>query len=374
MKLAQFINDHLEEILIEWDSFAQTLRPAATEMSLLELRDHGKQILQQIARDIDRDQGDAQQSEKVKVNSPDEIDTDTAAASHGEERHDSGFTLLQLTAEYRALRASVLRLWMPRITTITEQTTNEMVRFNEAIDLALAESACTFSEKNAQVRDTFLAILGHDLRNPLATMSVAGDYLSRSEVGTDGTQQMGARVKRSTATMAKMVGDLLEYARTQLGGKLPITPHLADINEICQAALADAKAAHPTCTFQLESFGELLDDFDSPRLQQVFSNLLNNAAQYRSKNSPVTMIARGEPEAITVQVCNFGPVIPMQSREDIFNPLFQLYGEARPSTSVGLGLFIAREITVAHGGTITLESNASSGTTFSVRFPRTQTL
>lgn len=374
MNLAQFINDHLEEILIDWDSFAQTLRPAATEMSIVELRDHGKQILQQIARDIAIEQSATQHSERAKDNSPDEIDTETAAASHGEERHDSGFTLLQLTAEYRALRASVLRLWMPRITTITKQTTHEMVRFNEAIDQALAESACTFSEKNAQVRDTFLAILGHDLRNPLATMSVAGDYLTRPEVGTDSTQQMGSRIKRSTATMSKMVGDLLEYARTQLGGKLPITLHLADIKEICLAALADAQAAHPTCAFELESFGELLDDFDSPRLQQVFSNLLNNAAQYRTKNSLVTIIARGEPEVIMVQVCNFGPVIPMESIEDIFNPLVQLYGEAGPSTSVGLGLFIAREITVAHGGTITVESKASSGTTFTVRFPRTQAL
>ncbi len=374
MKLAQFIRDHIEEILIDWDSFAQTLRPAATELSIAELRDHGKQILQEIARDIGTDQSAAQQSEKAQVNSPEEIDTDTAAASHGEARHDSGFTLLQLTAEYRALRASVLRLWMPRITKITARTTNEMVRFNEAIDQALAESACMFSEKNAQVRDTFLAILGHDLRNPLATMSLAGDYLTRPEVGTDSTQQMGARVKRSAATMTTMVGDLLEYARTQLGGKLPITPHLADIKEICLAALADAKAAHPKCTFELESFGELLDDFDSARLQQVFSNLLNNAAQYRSNNSPVTLIARGEPEAIMVQVNNFGPVIPVESIEDIFNPLVQLHGEAGPSTNVGLGLFIAREITVAHGGTIAVESNASSGTTFTVRFPRTHAL
>jgi K+-sensing histidine kinase KdpD len=250
-----------------------------------------------------------------------------------------------------------------------------MVRFNEAIDQALAESACTFSEKNAQVRDTFLAILGHDLRSPLSTMSVAGDYLTRPEVGTESTQQMGSRVKRSSATMTKMVSDLLEYARTQLSGKLPITPHLADIKEICLAALADAKAAHPTCTFEMESSGELLDDFDSPRLQQVFSNLLNNAAQYRTKNSSVTLVARGEPKSIMVQVCNFGPVIPKESIKDIFNPLVQLYGgEAAPSTSVGLGLFIAREITVAHGGTITVESNASSGTTFTVRFPRTQAL
>jgi signal transduction histidine kinase len=170
--------------------------------------------------------------------------------------------------------------------------------------------------------------------------------------------------------MTTMVGDLLEYARTQLGGKLPITRHLADIEEICISALADAKAAHPNCTFELETSGDLLDDFDGPRLQQVLSNLLNNAAKFRSNDSPVTIIARGELKATIVQVRNFGPVVPVESIEDIFNPLVQLHGETGPSTSIGLGLFIAREITVAHGGSIAVESNASSGTTFTVKFPR----
>jgi signal transduction histidine kinase len=222
------------------------------------------------------------------------------------------------------------------------------------------------------VRDTFLAILGHDLRNPLATMTMAGDYLSRPEIGTDSTQQMGARVKRSAATMTTMVGDLLEFARTQLGGTLPVNRHLADIQEICLSALADAKAAHPDCTFELSTSGELLDDFDAPRIQQVFSNLLSNAAQYRTKDCPVKILASGETDAITVEVKNLGPVIPAESLKDIFNPLVRLHGEDGSPNSLGLGLFIAREITVAHGGTITVESSADAGTVFTVRFPRTK--
>jgi len=373
MRLAQFITTHIEEILADWDRFAETLRPAASELSIAGLRDHGRGVLLEIADHMEKEGGVKRQAEKAQADPP-QIDTGSAAAAHGEARHGSGFTLLQLTAEYRALRASVLSLWMPRIGNFTEQRGKELVRFNAAIDQAMAESACTFSEKNAQVRDTFLAILGHDLRSPLATVSMAGEYLTRPGVGTETTLHTGARVKRSAATMTRMVGDLLEYARTQLGGKLPITPHLADIREICLAALADAQAAHANCRFEFEAMGELCDDFDGLRVQQALSNLLHNAAQYRAKNTAVSLVARGEADAIILQVRNFGRVIPVASREEIFKPLVQLHDEDGPATSLGLGLFIAREITVAHGGSIAVDSDASSGTVFTLKFPRDPSL
>ncbi|MEB0165245.1 HAMP domain-containing sensor histidine kinase, partial [Glaciimonas sp. CA11.2] len=252
--------------------------------------------------------------------------------------------------------------------------TYDMVRFNEAIDQALAESVTTYSDQETRTRDTFLAILGHDLRSPLATMAMAGDSLSRLREQKDSVRLIGARVVRSAATMNAMVNDLLEYARTQLGGKMPMVREEVNVKEICQAAMEDASAAHPDCKFTLDTAGDLIDCFDSDRLQQVFSNLLNNAAQYRTTEQPVTICATGEREAIIVTVKNLGPVIPTESLVAIFTPLVQLnvdgQGHSRPSTSLGLGLFIARQITEAHGGTITVESNESAGTVFTVKLPR----
>ena len=123
MKLAQFITAHIEEILTDWDLFAETLHPAAGELSVAALRDHGKGVLRQIARDMENEGSVEQQAEKALAGPP-AIDSSSAAAAHGEARHEHGFSLLQLTAEYRALRASVLRLWMPRITSFTEQRAN----------------------------------------------------------------------------------------------------------------------------------------------------------------------------------------------------------------------------------------------------------
>ncbi len=376
MKLSRFITSHIEEILVEWETFARTLQPAARYMSAVALRDHGTRILEQIAKEIDADESAKQVDEKSKGLAPDSTNSHSAAAKHGTERQETGFTMLQLISEYRAMRASVLRLWMPKLSKTSEEITRDVLRFNEAIDKALAESALTFSEEANRTRNTFLAVLGRDLRSPLATMTMAGSYLIRPGVGTDGTFVVGTRVKKSAATMSAMVNDLLEYARTQLGGKMPITRNLADMGAICQAALDDASAAHPDCVFELKTSGELLDDFDSPRLQQVFANLLNRAAQFRGGVNTVTIAAQGDPNAVTVQVKSHGPVIPPEILQTIFDPWVQLSKDAgqesQHAASFGLGLFISREITQAHGGTIEVDSSEASGTVFAVRFPKTR--
>lgn len=373
MKLSCFIIEQMETILAEWDSFARTQCPDPAGISAAELRDHAEEILNATARDIETAQSSRQQSEKSKGLEARPSDAVSAASIHGSQRQQIGFSMDQLIAEYRALRATVLRLWLKNISEVTDAASDDMVRFNESMDQALAESARTYAENRSRTRDTFLAILGHDLRSPLSTMALAGEYLTSPGVGTDQTQEVGARVKRSAATMTSMVNDLLEYSRTQLGSEMPIDKRPADVWDICQAAIHDASAAHPHCEFEMEVSGDTNGCFDSDRLQQLFTNLLNNAAQYRSKEHPVTIVVRGDRDEILVQVQNWGPVIPADALSAIFDPLVQLSRDGqegdRPSTSLGLGLFIARQVTQAHGGTITAQSSAGAGTVFSVRLP-----
>lgn len=169
-----------------------------------------------------------------------------------------------------------------------------------------------------------------------------------------------------------MVEDLIGYTRTQLGAGMPTVKHHADLKDICQAAIEDAGASHPDTAFELETEGHLRGEFDSVRLHQLFTNLLVNAAQYGGDDAPVRMVARASPEHIMIDVVNRGPVIPAESLESIFSPLLQLPGvadDARPRTSLGLGLFVAREIALAHGGGISATSN-DSGTVFTVSLPR----
>ena len=374
MRLSLFITQHIEGILVEWEAFARTQEPSAGHMSSLALRDHAKLILTTIAAEIQTAQTPSQQKEKSRGMAPEGVGQESAAATHGTLRQLSGFSLIQLTAEFRALRATVLRLWLPNISAVSDTTASDMVRFNEAIDQALAESVVTYSKRAGAARDTFLAILGHDLRSPLATVAMAGTYLSSAALDQSKTREIGKRVQRSVASMTSMVNDLLEYARVQLDGEIPIAAETMDLMEICQPALENARAVHPNCRFEFTATGDLRAAFDRHRMQQVLSNLLNNAAQYRGESAIVRTTAVGEADAVVVAVQNHGQLIPPEARQAIFDPMVRLPGDdggnGRSLRSIGLGLFIAREITEGHGGTLEVQSDAEHGTVFTVRIPR----
>ena len=373
MKLSSYINDNSEQILTAWDSFAKTLLPAAAGMTHQSLRDHAKQMLLAIAADIDTPQSETEGVEKSLGNSPNEFPS-SAASIHGTLREDSGFTLVQLTAEFRALRASVLRLWLAEITVFDKQVTEDIVRFNEAVDQALAESAVTFSDRASETRDRFLAILGHDLRTPLSAISMAGQLLTRLPNDASRNVVTGQRLGRSAAMMTAMVNDLLEYSRTQLGGKMPLTPRYCDMGEIAQAAIHDARLANPECVFDLELEGNLAGEFDTVRMQQVIMNLLANAAQYRQAGTAVHAALHGDHDFVSISIANQGKSIPPESLKTIFSAMVQLPVDddspGRPTTSMGLGLFVAREITLAHGGTIDVTSTTSRGTVFAMKLPK----
>ncbi|MGJ7543498.1 sensor histidine kinase [Variovorax sp. LT1R16] len=372
MKLSRFLTERTEDILVEWESFAKTLEPAAALMTSEALRDHAHQMIKAIALDIESAQSETEQTDKSHGEGPAKF-PQGAASIHGTLREVSGFSLVQLTAEFRALRASVLRLWLPNVSEFNEEVHEELVRFNEAVDQALAESAVTFAEHTNQTRERFLAILGHDLRTPLAAISMTGLLLMRSSA-SDGNIAIGKRLLRSSATMTTMVNDLLEYSRTQLGGKMPMTPAPANMGDIVKEALHNAAAAYPDCVFELRSHGELSGAFDDVRLQQVVVNLLTNAAQYSAKGTSVVLEVVGELDDVVLSVTNSGPAIPPEALTTIFSAMVQLPVEGeqsgRPRTSLGLGLFIARETALAHGGSIHVTSTEAEGTTFTVRIPR----
>lgn len=376
MKLDRFLTEHIEEILSEWEDFSLTLVPEAST-SQLALRNYARGMLQAIALDIETVQNPEQQYQKSRGNAPHLVGAvQTAASSHGSQRQAHDFSLLQLCAEFRALRATVLRLWLPRVGAMTEVISNQMVRFNESIDQAQAEAVVTYSSKADQTRELFLAILGHDLRMPLFSMRLAGERLKRADLSAAEIAETGDRIRSSTRLMNSMVADLLGYTRTQLGSGMPIVPAFVDVHTVCESALEDARAAHPLNSFELQTTGNTTGVFDGVRLHQLFANLLFNAAQYGDRDRPVVIGVHGEANGINVQVINHGQPIPAASLVAIFKPLVQLpedgIQDERPRTSLGLGLFVAREIAEAHGGSIEVQSDAERGTVFTVQLPARQ--
>lgn len=367
-----FILEHMEEIVAEWEAFARTLSPASETMDSAALRDHAKEMLQTIAKDIETAQSDGQQERKSKGWAPVFFGKETAAASHGSLRHAVGFDLPELVAEFRALRATVLRLWVAKKRYGDAESAYEMARFNESIDQALAESVVTYSLELGKSRDTFLAILGHDLRSPLGAMAGAMQVLSLS---TDPGQRKLALAAgtRSVAGMSGMIRDLLEYTRTRLGKGIPINPTPNDLKAVAQGVMDEVSHAYPQTGFRFDSNGELTGVFDADRMHQALSNLVNNAVQHGKRGRPVRVTASSDGANLTVEVRNEGKPIPQESLQVIFDPLVQLPGSDAGSanmTNLGLGLYIAREIMRAHGGTVEATSSAEGSTAFTMTFPR----
>ncbi|MEA3193454.1 MAG: hypothetical protein QOD26_1787 [Betaproteobacteria bacterium] len=375
MRLAQFITENIEPILVEWEAFAASLNAGGQPMSSLALRDHATQILLAIAEDIESNQSDLEQAYKSKGFVPIAEATRTAAMTHGALRYLSGFDLRQLAAEFRALRASVLRLWL-RHGADDDTGFYQMTRFNESIDQALAESIANYSDEVARSRDTFLAILGHDLRSPLSAIANSSLYLGSPGLLPGGAPLDAVRViNRGALRMSAMIRDLLEYTRTRLGRAIPISPQANSMEKICRIAFDEVRAAHPERQFRFEASGNLEGLFDGERLEQVLSNLLNNAVQYGARSEPIILSAHGEADRITVQVKNYGRPIPPDQLQVIFNPLVQIPSgpadqDSDLSGSLGLGLYIAHEIVAMHGGKLLAESSDKGGTVFIAHLPR----
>jgi hypothetical protein len=166
MGLAAFIRENVEAILNEWQEFAASV-PSAKEMNRRELRNDAQEILLAIAADIDNSQSLKQQSQKSKGRQQRLDSSDTAAESHALARFASGFDIKEMVSEYRALRGSVVRLWVARAADADTGTLDELTRFNEGIDQALSESVVRFSDQVDESRQLYMGVLGHDLRTPL---------------------------------------------------------------------------------------------------------------------------------------------------------------------------------------------------------------
>lgn len=373
MRLAEFIVQQVEGIVDEWEQFASTLTPAAESMNRVELRDHAKSILLAAARDMGKAQTACEQAAKAKGEGPEKTPSlDVAAASHGELRHNVGFDLVQMTSEFRHLRACVIRRWVNSLISPDLAYFQDMIRFNEAIDEALAESTAAYAEQVNRSRDIFLAILGHDLRAPLQAVSMSTELLVRKSVLDPNGLAYASRIRRGTRHMSAMVSDLLEFVRSRLGNGLPVEPAPMDLASAAQAAIDEATAGQPDCLARLQVEGNTHGVWDRARIEQLLQNLLGNALQHGTNHREVTLSLSGASDTVTLTVHNYGPAIPEEVLGTIFDPLVRRATEeiGQATTSLGLGLFIVKEVVNAHQGSIQVRSSEADGTHFIVALPR----
>lgn len=372
MRLSEFIVTSSEKILSEWEAFARSLAAADT-MDIAALRDHAREMLATIARDLETPQTKQEAADKSKGQSDTDSSTpDTPAQEHGSGRAESGFSMVEMMSEYRALRASVIRLWTKEKGGLDASDIEDLIRFSEAIDQAVAESTSSFSEDLDRTKETFLGILAHDLRTPLGAVITSAKFMVQTLELPATAQTLTARIVSSGERMIHMVDDLLDFTRSRLGASIPIVRAQVDMAKVVTDAVEEAKASRPDTDVRLETSGDLRGEWDSARMSQVLSNLIGNAINHGSATTPITVTAHGEADAVVISVHNLGRPIPKDQLPNIFNPLTGAAPESRdPKNHLGLGLYIAERVVAGHGGTIAVDSTEARGTTFTVRLPRT---
>ena len=375
MRLAEFILSNVEPILNGWEIFARSIG-AGQHLDQLALRDHAGQILQATARDMISPQTVVERSQKSKGLEDQKLNSalDGASDAHAIDRLGLGFDMLEVMSEYRAMRASVLQLWRDSGPAADERDVEDLTRFNESIDQSLSKAVASFTKRVDQARDMFLAILSHDLRNPLNAIAMSARVLPIVSHDKSEILECGLRIARSATVMERMISDLLDYTRTRLGAGMPVQPAPLNLSDLCNELIAEYRAAHPDRPIEYHTVGDMNGVWDSYRVRQAISNLLGNALQHGSVDFPVSLSLHGAATEVVITIHNGGDPISPGELPNIFDPLIRGSSADRPKSnrpgSIGMGLYIAREVAKSHHGRIDVISTQELGTSFTISLPR----
>ena len=389
MRLSVFIEQHKESIVQSWENFARTISPPALTMDRTGLRDHVSLILDSIIVDLDTAQTPQEQSQKSWGEAP-APNTPSHAHAHAADRLASGYTVFQLISEYRAMRASVLRLWAANSPAVMWSDAGDVTRFNEAVDQALAESVMRYAslvestiqvQKIAEVelrqsnrhKDDFLAMLAHELRNPLAPIGTAAQLLVMSPGNEVMVRQVSAIINRQMSHLTHIVDDLLDVSRITRG-LVELHTEPLDLKLIVSSAVEQAQALIEACHHQLIlKLGSTpaFVEGDKTRLVQVLSNLLNNAAKYTPPNGEIVLSLDVREDQVQLAVSDNGSGIA----PNLIPHIFELFTQAdrtldRAQGGLGLGLSLVKNIITLHGGEVGAESEGlGKGSVFTIKLP-----
>jgi PAS domain S-box-containing protein len=253
---------------------------------------------------------------------------------------------------------------------VTRDLTERLQTEQRLRELAAETAALAEKSRIHEFQERFLAILGHDLRNPLASIDM-GTGLLRKRATDPSTIRVLERMRASSARMSRMIAQILDLTRTRLGGGIELHPDLMDLQKTISRVVEELRNANPAAQVVVRC-SSISGTWDRDRLEQLFSNLVGNALTHGDPAHPVTVDGQIEGDRVVVSVHNEGPPISEEVQASIFDPFRrgQRDGRTAKTGGLGLGLYISNEIARAHGGRIELESEAGAGTTFRVTLPR----
>jgi signal transduction histidine kinase len=215
-----------------------------------------------------------------------------------------------------------------------------------------------------RMREMFVGILGHDLRNPLNGILISAQLVLRRSQD-DSVRDLLARILRNSERMNRLIEQLLDVTRIRHGGGVALSPAPTDLRVVVEHVVEELTEHRER--FRLDVEGDTVGTWDVDRLAQVISNLLGNAVQHSPPGTPILVRVNGtRAEMLVLEVHNSGPGIPIEIRDVVFEP----FRGRKSRGGLGLGLFVCKQFVAAHGGRIEFESSDQTGTCFRVRLPR----
>jgi PAS domain S-box-containing protein len=225
-------------------------------------------------------------------------------------------------------------------------------------------------QRRAEFDQQLIGIVSHDLRNPLNAIQMATSLLLKRGHLDDKQRKIVARIISSSERATRLIGDFLDFTQARAAGRLPICPRRANIRDIAQQVFDEVRLMHADHSATIEHEGDESGVWDPDRIAQLLGNLVANAFQHSSVGG-VHVRTRGAGSDVIIEVQNDGAPIDPGTMARLFEPFERgVRGSTKTGSSVGLGLFIARQIVAAHQGEITVKSSVDTGTVFTVRLPR----
>ena len=245
----------------------------------------------------------------------------------------------------------------------------ELIAFHIDAHQKLARSEATLDTERSgsELREQFIAVLGHDLRNPLASIDAGARMLGRQGDLNPKSREILGLMQSTVLRMSKLVDNVLDFARGRLGGGVPLNRERGrPVADTLEQVLQETRSASPERVINSRIDAPAGVDVDHARLAQLFSNLLGNAVHHGAPDQPIVVEAKTADGEFVLAVANGGEPIPAATLERLFQPFYR--GKTGGGQGLGLGLFIASEIALAHGGLISVNSNADE-TRFTFRMP-----
>jgi signal transduction histidine kinase len=241
----------------------------------------------------------------------------------------------------------------------------------EAVDRLAASEARLLSEREtSELREQFIAVLGHDLRNPLASIAAGTKMLAR-EGSKAATGEILGLMQKSVARMSALIDNVLDFARGRLGSGITLKRSPQSLQPVLNQVIAELRASSPERKIATNFDLTQAVNCDGGRIAQLFSNLLGNSVTHGTAARPIQVQARTHDGAFELSVANSGQPIPAEAMDRLFQPFYRVSAQEAPQ-GLGLGLYIASEIARAHGGSIDVTSSPQE-TRFTFRMPLSDT-